>query len=1113
MFDNGLNKPLFLNTNYKNTNFMNRKTLAKKAMATLFVSMFCLASFAQGGHTVSGVVTDASGEPMIGVNVTAVGTTNGTITDLDGHYSLSVSPNEKLQYSFIGYLTQVVVVGNQKAINIKLVEDARALDEVIVIGYGTVKKRDLTGSVASVNNEALVANPVSNVAQALQGRLPGVTVMSQDGRPGANVSIRVRGGGSITQSNDPLFIVDGFPVSSISDIPADQIESIDVLKDASSTAIYGARGANGVILVTTKGAKAERVSVTYNTYMQVKTVAKSLDVLDAQDYVLHTWSYATAYGSSYGDAVAAYFGLGTSNGNNYSNYANVSSHDYTDDLLRNSVAQSHNLSISGGNEKTKMAFAVNYLNDEGLKINSGYNRFNSSLKVQQQLLSNLCLDFDIRYTESLTDGKEDSATNGKGSLLSHAYAYKPIDNPLGDGIYAGFGNGDANIDSSYNPVDLVNDIIQKSKKQSIRGIASLSWEIVKGLTARTELGLNRGYSEGKYYEDGLTNGYKYAKLSKGDSWGVRSATTLNYQLQGLGTDHNLSFLLGNEILASKSNSSYIIGAGYSDSFDFNQAFGMINMTDSSLGLDEFSNTIGTPSKTLSFFGRTNYSFKGRYLLTATFRADGSSKFAPEHRWGYFPAAAFAWRLSDEPFLAQTKDWLDNLKFRLSYGTSGADNIDSSLWKETWTTSNVTINGVSTTVYEPSGMLSNSDLKWETTISRNLGVDFGFWNNRLYGSVDAYWNTTKDLLMEVPIDETTGYSYQYQNIGKTSNKGFEVSLGADIIRKKDFTLSITANYNYNKNNIDELADDVTAQYGSQWASTATQPNYDYLFRVGSSVGLIRGYVCDGFYTTNDFDYNSSTGVYTLKDGVADVSSTITGNYPSPFTVASGQNAFPGAIKLRNMNSDEDDLVDSDDITDLGEVTPHHTGGFNLNMAYKGFDFSTGFTWAIGGKIYNANAMANMYGNKDVSIGANRLSFVANCYKVYNVNSSGDLEAVTTPTALDALNADAQYALPYYENGIVLSTFVEDASYLRLNTLTLGYTLPKQLTKKASIQRLRLYVTGGNLFTITGYSGLDPEVNTFSNKSTSANTGKYPTLGLDWGTYPRARTFTVGFNLEF
>lgn len=1082
---------------------MNLKNLLKRATATLLMSMLCFVAFAQG-HSVAGVINDVTGQPMIGVNVLVKGTTNGTITDFDGKYTLGgVSEKSVLVISYIGYLTQEVPVEGKKTIDVVLKEDTKTLDEVVVIGYGTVKRRDLTGAVASVNNEALTANPVANVSQALQGRLPGVTVTSQDGRPGANVSIRVRGGGSITQSNDPLFIVDGFPVSSINDIPADQIESIDVLKDASSTAIYGARGANGVILVTTKGAKSEKVSVSYNAYVQMKEASNTLDVLNAQDYLLHTWSYATALGSSYGDAVAKSFGLGSANGNKYGEYANVKTHNYTDDMLRTAMSQSHNLTITGGGEKTKLMFSVNYLDDEGIKINSGYNRFNSTLKVQQKLLSNLSLDLDVRYTESKVEGK-DGTVNGRGSLLSYAYAYKPIDNSLGTGEFSGFGNGDVNMDPTYNPVDLTNDVIDQTRRQNIRGIASINWEIIKGLTARTELGLNRGYSESKYYENGMTNGYKYAKLTKGNSWGVRSATTLNYEVQGLGDDHKLSFLLGNEVLASKSNSSLMAGAGYTESFNFDKAFGMINMTDPSLGKDQFSNTIGTPSRTTSFFGRANYSFLGRYLLTGTFRADGSSKFAPNHRWGYFPAGAFAWRISDEPFMKETTDWLDNLKLRLSYGTAGADNIDASLWKETWTTKTIIANGQNVTVFQPEGMLSNPDLKWETTVSRNIGLDFGFFNNRLSGSIDAYWNTTKDLLMQVPIDATTGYSYQYQNIGKTSNKGVELSLNADIIRTKDFNLNVSATYNYNKNNIDELVDNVTTKYGSGWASSSSRPSNDYLFKEGASVGLIRGFQCDGFYTVDDFNY--ANGVYTLKEGVADLSSVV-GNYPNPFSLAKDQKAFPGAVKLRDV--DGSGSVDELDVVDLGEVTPKHTGGFNLNATYKGFDLSASLAWQIGGNIYNATAMSNMYGNKDNSIGANRLSFMKDCYKVYDVNSSGDLVGVTDPAALNALNQNAKYAVPFYENGLVLSSFVEDASFLRLNTLTLGYTLPKSWTKKAYIQRCRIYATGTNLFTITGYSGLDPEVNA----NTKLNSSTYPTLGLDFGTYPRAKTYTIGLNLEF
>ena len=1095
---------------------MNRLLLLRRVYSTFLLSMFCVLAFAQGKQ-ITGVIKDGTGEPMIGVNVLVKGTTNGTITDFDGKFAISdVKNSDVLTITYVGYVQQSIPVGNQTSFNIILKEDTETLDEVVVIGYGTVKKRDLTGSVASVSNETLTANPVSDVSQALQGKLAGVSVVSQDGRPGAEVSIRVRGGGSITQSNDPLFIVDGFPVSSISDIPADQIETIDVLKDASSTAIYGARGANGVILVTTKGAKTDKLSVTYNGYVQTKAAAKTLDPLSAQDYVKYQWAYADALertgGAVSADGVAKYFGLGAAYGNHFADYANVDVHDWTDDMLRNAIAHTHNLSISGGSEKTKFVLNVNYLNDEGIKINSGYNRFNTSLKLNQELLKNLKLDVDIRYSEDQTTGKE-SSTNGKGSLLSGAYRWRPIDNPLGDpNAFGGFGLGADNVDTSYgSPVDWTNDVQNIARKQRVRSIAALSWDIIEGLTLRAEVGAGRNWGETKYYENGLTQGHKVAKLTRSEGYNLRNVNTLNYQVQGLSDKHSLSFLLGQETIVSKSNSTEIEGHGYPAGFDFDQAFGMIDQTDKSLAKDKFSNSIGTPDKTVSFFARANYSLLDRYLLTVTFRADGSSKFAPNHRWGYFPAGALAWRLSDESFMEGTRSWLDNLKLRLSYGMAGADNIDASLWRETWESTTVTFNGQTYSGYKPSGMLSNPDLKWETTISRNIGLDFGFFNNRLSGTIDAYWNTTKDLLMCIPIDETTGYSYQYQNIGQTSNKGIEIALNYDILRTKDFTLGVSATYNYNHNNIDELADNIIAQYGSQWASSATTPTYDYEFREGKPVGLIRGYICDGYYTTADFNYDPATKTYTLKPGVADLGNQV-GNYPSHYNLPEGQKAFPGAVKLRDLDGGNG-VADTEDVADLGEITHPHTGGFNLNMTWKDIDFSAGFAWAAGGHVYNVNSLINMYGNKDTGAGANKLEFISDCYQIYDIQN-GELVPVVEPDALDALNTGAKYGVPYMENGTVLSTFVEDASFLRLNTLTVGYTFPKAWTKKIGMQRARVYATAGNLFTITGYSGIDPEVNADPNKSTTAaNTGNYPLLGMDYGTYPRARTFTFGVNITF
>lgn len=1075
---------------------MNLKDLTKKAVSTLFLSMLFSIAFAQ--TTATGVVKDKSGEPMIGVNVLVKGTTNGTITDFDGNFSISGVPNNAtLLVSYIGYLSKEVKAG--KNLTIVLEEDNKTLDEVVVIGYGTVKRRDLTGSVASVTGEKLAANPVTNVAQALQGILPGVSVTSQDGRPGAGMSIRIRGGGSITQSNNPLFIVDGVQVSGIDDIPADNIESIDVLKDAASTAIYGARGANGVILVTTKGGKEGKATVKYNMYYQIKETPETLDVMDAYDFVLWNWSYATAYGDSYGDGVARYYGLGSKYGNHLNEYSGVKSHNYVNDVMKTAGAWNHDVSLSGGTDKTKYYASVNYTDDKGTRIQSGYKRWNANLKLVQQINKDLNVDFDVRYSETEVEGRD-------FGIATSAYRYRPIDNPLGSNDATDLGMGSSNVSESLSPMDQIDSYQNVSNRQRLRAKTGITWKIIKGLTAKSELSLSRNWGEEQYWNDGKYAGsYSEAKLTKSDGYGVRWATTLNYEVQGLGEAHSLSFLAGNEVLSSKSNKSVMNGFGYPDGFTMSDAFGQINMTTPSLGKDNFSNTIGTPTHTNSWFGRGNYSYKGKYLLTATFRADGSSKFAPNHHWGYFPAAAVAWRISDENFMENAKDWLDNLKLRLSYGTSGSDNIDASLWKGTWVPSTVTVDGVSVPIYKPGDMQPNPDLKWETTVSRNLGVDFGFWNNRLHGSLDVYWNTTKDILMKIPVDASAGYAYQFQNVGQTSNKGFELALGADLIRTKDFNLNFGITYNFNQNNIDKLNDNAMADVHTGWGSSMRVPNYDYIIRKDNPVGLIQGFKSAGYYTVDDFNY--ADGVWTLKTGVPDIKSIVNYAGANNFKRPEGQTAFPGMMKFENLN--DDNAVDDDDKTIIGKTMPKHTGGFNISGHYKNFDFGVNFTYQIGGDVYNANSMYAVMGNKDTSFGSNRLAFVKDCFKIYDVDAKGDLFVVTEPNALRALNVNAKHALPYSEYGIVSSEFVEDASYLRLNTLTLGWTLPKEWTKKVGVSNCRVYFTGSNLFCLSGYSGLDPDVNT----ATDGKTDGFPTPYYDYCSYPKARTYTFGINLAF
>jgi TonB-linked SusC/RagA family outer membrane protein len=1049
--------------------------------------------------TVTGNVKDANGESIIGASVIVVNNpTIGTVTDVDGNFSLSLPADTKqLEISYIGFMSQRLNVTPGAKLQVVMREDAEQLDEVVVIGYGTMKRRDLTGAVASVDNEALTANPVSNIAQALQGYLPGVSVSSQDGRPDATVSIRIRGGGSITQSNDPLFVVDGFPVSDINDIPADQVETIDVLKDAASTAVYGARGANGVILVTTKSGKEGKIQVNYNGYLQTKSVTKFNEGLDAQDYVYTNWAFAAALGSTFQKGMEGYFGLGSANGNNYAKYAGVKAMNWSEEALRSTFGQNHSLSVSGGGKNTKVMFNLNYVDDQGIQKMSGYTRYNASLKVQQNIAKNLKLDLDVRYYQVDVDGRFGN------DWVSGAYDYRPILDPLGNGDFSAFGNGGPNVDPDQDIIKNMEATIRTRQRHGFRGMGSITWDIIKGLTLKSDLVLGRSYNDNKDFYSGYI-GARTASLSFSNRWNFRSATTVNYQLP-LPEAHSASVMVGQEVMESKTASTLSMGGqGYPMTFTKEQAWAMINNTDKTN--DSWGNSVGTPNKTLSFFGRANYSYKGKYLATLTLRADGSSKFSPNHRWGYFPAAAVAWRLSDEAFMESTQKWLSNFKVRLSYGEAGSDGIDANLWKETWTTENINIDGNTLVGYRPGDMRANPDLKWETTVSRNLGFDFGLFDSKLHGSLDIYWNSTKDLLLRVPIDSSTGYSYQYQNVGETSNKGVELQLSYTPIRTKDFSLTVSGTYNYNKNTVEALSDKVKTTYRTGWGSTMKAPYDDYELVVGKPVGQIRGYIFDGFYSVDDFTY--AGGVYTLKEGIADYGADVIRAYPGRdnFKLPDGQMAFPGALKLKDVTGD-DGKVTVADASIIGSIVPEHTGGFVINATYKDFDFSAGMAYQFGGNVYNATAMNSLVGGKDDGLGKNRLDVMKDAYRIYDVNSAGDLEAVTAPDALRALNANAKYPLPFYENAVVLSNWLESSDFLRLNTLTVGYTLPKAWTKKWGCQRLRVYATAGNLFTITGYSGMDPET------STSPSTDGYPTPGYDYNTYPRAKTFTFGLNLSF
>ncbi|MDI9545220.1 MAG: TonB-dependent receptor, partial [Bacteroidota bacterium] len=1083
---------------------------------------------------VRGVVKDAAGEPLIGVNVAAGD--RGTVTDIDGAYSLSVAADGQLVFSYIGYLSQTIAINGRSVINVTMEEDVRELEAVVKIGYGTVRKRDLTGAVASIPGKEIATIPVANAAQALQGKLPGVNVVSQDGRPDASISIRVRGGGSISQSNEPLYVVDGFPVSSISDIPAEQIESIDVLKDASSTAIYGARGANGVIIVTTKSAKEGKTSITYSGYAQSKVPTKYFETLGAYDYVAYNWAYADAIGAAYRDAWEMLWAIGPyaatyGNTPGIDYYKNVVAQNYQRQVYGESFSHSHNLNITGGNDKTNFLVAFNHIDDDGLKVNSWYKRTNASIKLDHKLYKKLTLSLDTRFTHTNSVGNE-STTNARGSVLSSSYFFRPIvtQHVMGEldpMVNSSLGMYDELLQDEFNPVARIKDYTPERNNRSLRANTALNWEIVKGLVARTELGLNTYWNKNHTWTGAIFNDYYdangnktysgNASISRSEGWNMRWANVLSYEIRDLGEAHHVGVTLGQEIMDSNSESMSISGSRYPASYTPERAFAMMDQYDpGNLAYHSLSGSIGTPSRLMSYFARANYGLLDRYLLTVTFRADGSSRFAPTNRWGYFPAGAIAWRASEENFIKE-QDWVDNLKLRFSLGSVGNDGISADLWKMNWTTgglANYSINEERQVIYQPgSDVMANPNLKWETTITRDLGLDFGFLDNRVFGSLDLYYNTTKDLLMLTPISDITGFSFTYDNVGSTSNRGIEVLLGGDIIKTNDFNLTASLNVNINRGRVEELAEGIDGLYKTEWGSTMTRPNTgDYILEEGQPVGMVRGYTYEGWYTTSDFNYDPVTGIYTLKDGVPDIAAGVIGTvYGTENNKPGSQTAYPGVIKYADISGPDgvpDGVVDESDVVIIGNMNPKHTGGLNLNASYKSFDLGLFFNWSYGNQIYNANYLATIYGSKNDGLYRNRMDYLAGAYKIYDIKN-GNLVKVTDPAALDALNTDASLFLPYHENAVVSTLGIEDGSFLRLNTATLGYTMPKNMIRKIGLVNARLYASVYNLFTLTKYSGLDPEVNT----NTSQGGARYPTTGLDWGAYPRARSFTFGVNLEF
>ena len=1076
------------------------------ALAGVFVMS---GTAAQGqSREISGKVTDTGGTPVVGATVVVTGTNTGTSTAANGTFRLKIPADARsLTVQFIGMKSQEVPVEkNRKVYNIKLEDEATDIEDIVVIGYGTIAKKDLTGAVSSVSGRTLASVPMSNTASALTGRLAGVQITTTDGSPDADVKIRVRGGGSITQDNSPLYIVDGFPVERISDISANDIASIDVLKDASSSAIYGARGANGVVIITTKSAQAGKTVVSYNGYAQLKYVPASLGMMDPYEFTLMQYELNTIMGEKEAESFANHFGTP----DDFDIYRTMRGEDYQDQMYgRVAWGQSHNLSVSGGSAKTKFTASATHMDEDGVLITSGYQRTNLNFKLNHQLYKTVRFDVSAYYTRTVIDGA--GTTANSSTEIRNAVSYRPI---VGRGNWGGTSSDELDVEdltdletgsSLYNPIEIVQNDYKRVKRSDLNLNGALTWNIVKQLTWRSDFGMLTRDSETRRYWGPPTSTARQAgnkgvaqyDTQKSPRW--RTSHTLTYKVKNFRKRHDITVMAGFEAMKETSNALQL--KVYDLPTDLTPDDIFANLVSGSK--ENPVTTEAAPVTLASFFGRVNYSYRNKILASATFRADGSSKFAPGSQWGYFPSAALAWRISEEPFLKRVK-WVNDLKVRVSFGEAGNNRISSDLWRRTWKSS-FDANGIAgigalpNVYYSPNSGTTKGreDLKWETTVTRNVGVDFSLFKGRLSGTLEGYWNTTRDLLIQSPYRTYSGYQTEMANVGTTSNRGLEITLNGVLVDKKDFSLTASFNISFNRNRVDDLGGVSQKFYKSGWTSEVREAE-DYLLQVGQPIGLIYGYVTDGFYTVDDYEKGSG---WKLKPGIADSQSIVRGRVS-----ASGASG-PGTLKLKKTtpvdpNDPSSYVVTSADRVIIGNANPKHTGGLNIAAAWKGFDLSAFFNWSYGNDIYNAQKIANTTTWKYQWQNLRSEFNSSNRFRYFD-DAGNDLRG--DKAALRELNKNATIWSPIQQSPVLHSWAVEDGSFLRLSTLTLGYTIPRKITQKWHISQLRVYATGSNLFCWTNYTGFDPEVDT--RRSTPL------TPGVDYSAYPKTRAFAFGINLTF
>lgn len=1039
----------------------------------LFLVFYTFVSYAQT-RKITGIVYDTNKEPMVGVTVAIKNTKVIASTDTKGSFSINAQTGAVLSFSYVGFNTQDIIIDDKKSsFNVVLIEQSSTLNQVVVVGYGEVKKGDLTGSVGVLNvAETIEKAPVASLDQALAGRLAGVQVSSSQGQPGKEgIDIKIRGAGSLTQSTAPLYVVDGFASEyfDISTLNMNDIESINVLKDASAIAIYGARGANGVIIVETKKGKIEAPVITYNGSQGYQELWQRMEMMSPYEYV--KYEVERGFGSLYIDPANPL------KRPNLESYRDLEGVDWQDQLFRTGKVGIHNLAVRGGAGQTRYSISASLFDNEAVIVNTGGRRYQGRVSLDQTLNKKIRTGINLNYSANSYYGTDASVTNRDAAsvtsyLLYNTLGYRPITGS--NDTEANLINNlidvdiDANQDYRVNPILSAKNEYNKTAASTLYANGYLTYEIIKGLSFKTTGTINISDSKREYFYNSFTaQGNPLNPQNFRGQWGGKydsdrftwsNENTLTYRKR-FNKNHNFDAMVG----FSNQKTTAKIGS-----------FSAINVGNESLGVNGL--TAGTPYQVVSnaaentlqsYLGRVNYDYKSKYLLTLSARADGSSKFPTNNKWGYFPSAAFAWKISSEKFMKSLKA-VDNAKLRVSYGWVGNNRVDDYPYQTQISQiidASYSWNNGSPILGTMISRLGNEALTWETSKQLDLGLDVSLFKHRVEIIADVYRRDTRDLLLNAAMPKFTGFANAFRNIGAIRNQGIEFTLNTVNLKNKNFSWQTNFNITFNQNKVLALSDGELNRLETISWNQAYVNSPLYITEVGQPAGQFLGFIWEGNYQYSDFD-QTSPGTYKLKPGVPNNGNTA---------------VQPGDIKYRDLNGDG--TVNEQDRTVIGRGTPVHTGGFSNIFNYKGFELNVFFQWSYGNDLINANKL--MFEGTSLNL-LNQFASYVNRWTPENQNN-------------EHYKTNGYGPLGRYSTKVI-----EDGSYLRLKTLSLGYKLPTKFISKYKIKGLGVTVAAQNLLTFTNYSGFDPEVSTRNSVLTP---------GFDYSAYPQARTVVFGINATF